>query len=129
MVSTPEMDKGRKRKAQDDSGKGKRKKKKKKKKEESSSTLTFERNTFYFVEDTSQERYNLDFSLRKVLNGLWIDFDFFDVHNFEYSVKMDKLGWTPMITLRDEVYPDLVAYFYANATKGYHCDMINSYVK
>ncbi|XP_057459244.1 uncharacterized protein LOC130749902 [Actinidia eriantha] len=29
----------------------------------------------------------------------------------------------------DDVYPNLVAHFYANATKGYHCDMINSYVK
>ena len=34
-----------------------------------------------------------------------------------------------MTTLRDEVYPDLVAYFYANATKRYHCDTIKSYVK
>ena len=63
------------------------------------------------------------------MNGRWIDFDFFDAHNFEYNVKMDELGWTPMTTLRDEVYPDLVAHFYANATKGYHCDAINIYVK
>ena len=42
---------------------------------------------------------------------------------------MDNLGWTPMITLRDDVYPNLVAHFYANASKEYGNESIDSYVK
>ena len=64
-----------------------------------------------------------------MLNGLWIDYNFFDSHNFEYSSKMDNLGWTPMTTIRDDVYPDLVVHFYANANRGHHTEIIESYVK
>ena len=63
-MSTPEMAKGQKRKAQDDSGKQNGKKKK-----GESSSAPSEHNTLYFDEDSDQERYNLDFSLRKALNG------------------------------------------------------------
>ena len=35
----------------------------------------------------------------------------------------------PMTLTRDEVYPELVAYFYANASRGLHTDEIKSYVK
>ncbi|GFS38964.1 hypothetical protein Acr_00g0060540 [Actinidia rufa] len=42
---------------------------------------------------------------------------------------MDDLGWTLMTTLRDNVYPDLVAHFYANAKRGYNSETIKSYVK
>ncbi|XP_057488257.1 uncharacterized protein LOC130774259 [Actinidia eriantha] len=62
VVSTPEMANGHKRKAQSDSGR----KKGKKKKGESSTVPSFERNYLYFPKDKAQERYNLDFSLRKV---------------------------------------------------------------
>ena len=92
-------------------------------------TSALQKNVLYFAEDKGQERYNLDFSLKKVLNDWWIDYDFFDAHNFEYSSKMDNLGWTPMTTIRDDVYPDLVAHFYANTTQGYHSEIIESYVK
>ena len=34
-----------------------------------------------------------------------------------------------MTTIRDDVYPDLVAHFYANASKEYGIDTIDSYVK
>ncbi|PSS08035.1 Disease resistance protein [Actinidia chinensis var. chinensis] len=98
--------------------------KKKKKKREAS-----EWDPLYFHDDRDQERYNLDFSLRKVLNGRWIDYDFFDSYHFEYSSKMDDLRWTLMTLTRDDVYPDLVAYFYANATRGLHSDTIISYLK
>ena len=60
---------------------------------------------------------------------VWIDYTFFDAHNFEYSSKMDNLGWTFMTTIQDNVYPDLVAHFYANVTRKYHSDSIESYVK
>ena len=66
VVSTPTTAKGQKRKAIGDLSKEKRKKKKGK----SSSIPTLERNTLYFAEDMGQERYNLDFALRKVMNGL-----------------------------------------------------------
>ena len=42
---------------------------------------------------------------------------------------MDNLGWTSMTTIRDDVYPNLVAHFYANAIRGYHSAIITSYVK
>ena len=42
---------------------------------------------------------------------------------------MDDLGWTTMTLTRDDVYSDLVAYFYTNATRGLHSDTIKSYVK
>ena len=34
-----------------------------------------------------------------------------------------------MTLTRDDVYPELVAYFYANASRGLHSDDIKSYVK
>ena len=114
-----------KKKTQEDLGK----KKGKKKKGESSTAKTIERNPLYFAKDEAYERYNLDFSLRKILNGRWIDLNFFDAHNFDYSTKMDNLGWTPMTTLRDDVYTDLVAHFYANAKRGQDGETIKSYVK
>ncbi|GFY99249.1 hypothetical protein Acr_13g0006500 [Actinidia rufa] len=123
VVSTPEQSKGQKRKAMEDSGKGK------KKKGESSSNVNQERDPLYFLEDRDLERYNLDFSLRKVINSRWIDNDFFDTHNFDFSSKMDTLGWMPLTLTIDDVYPDLVVYFYANASKGIHSDSIKSYVK
>ena len=70
VVSTPTTAKGQKRKAKDDLSKERRKKKK----GESSSTHVLECNTLYFVEDTGQERYNFDFTLRKVVNGRSIDY-------------------------------------------------------
>ena len=100
VVSTPTATKGQKRKAQGDSSK----RKGKKKKGEASSAPTLERNILCFDEDEGQERYNLDFSLRKILNGRWIDYNFFNSHNFEFSSKLDNLGWTPMTTIRDDVY-------------------------
>ena len=83
----------------------------------------------YFAKDASQERYNLDFSLRKVLNGRWVYYGFFDSHHFELSKKMDNLGWKSMTTMREEVYPYLVRHFYANATRKYQDEPINSYVQ
>ena len=77
------MEDGQKRKAMDDSSRGKGKKKK----GESSSDLALEHNPLYFPDDRDQERYNLDCSLKKVLNGHWINHDFFDSYNFEYSSK------------------------------------------
>ena len=125
VVSTLEMEKGQKRKAQGDTDKEKGKKKK----GESSLVPALEHDSLYFIEDEAQERCNLDFSLRKMLNGRWIDYRFFDYHNFEYSSKMDNLGWTPMTTLHDDVYPELVRHFYANSTRGDDSDTIISYVK
>ena len=43
--------------------------------------------------------------------------------------KRDDLGWTPMTLTQDDVYPDLVAHVYTNATRGLHSDAIKSYVK
>ncbi|GFS41456.1 hypothetical protein Acr_00g0074460 [Actinidia rufa] len=123
VVSTPEQSKGQKREAVEDLGKGK------KKKGESSSNVNQERDPLYFLEDRDLKRYNLDFSIRKVINGRWIDYDFFDTHNFDFSSKMDTLGWMPLTLTRDDVYLDLVAYFYANAFRGLHSDSIKSYVK
>ncbi|GFY88780.1 hypothetical protein Acr_06g0007200 [Actinidia rufa] len=91
VVSTPEQFKGQKRKAVKDSGKGK------KKKGESSSNVDQERDPLYFLEDRDLERYNLDFLFRKVINGRWINYDFFDAHNFDFSSKMDTLGWMPVM--------------------------------
>ena len=34
-----------------------------------------------------------------------------------------------MTTMKDDVYPDLVAHFYANATREYNDVQIDSYVK
>ena len=34
-----------------------------------------------------------------------------------------------MTTMRDDIYPDLVAHFYANATRDYGQVSIDSYVK
>ena len=124
VVSTPTVGKGQKSKVKDDSGKGKGKKKK----GESSFAPALERNVLYFAEDKAQERCNDDFSLRKVLNGRWINYNFFD-YDFEYSTKMDNLGWKSMTTMRDDVYPDLVAHFYVNATRNYGQDSTKSYVK
>ncbi|GFY87030.1 hypothetical protein Acr_05g0006690 [Actinidia rufa] len=42
---------------------------------------------------------------------------------------MDTLGWMPLTLTRDDVYPDLVAYFYANASRELHSDSVKSYVK
>ncbi|GFZ19570.1 hypothetical protein Acr_28g0002750 [Actinidia rufa] len=42
---------------------------------------------------------------------------------------MDTLGWMPLTLTRDDVYPDLVAYFYANTSRGLHSDSVKSYVK
>ena len=78
VVSTPTMAKGQKRKATNDLSKEKGKNKKR----ESSSALVLEWNTLYLDKDMSQERYNLDFSFRKVLNGRWINYSFFNSHNF-----------------------------------------------
>ena len=125
MVSTPTTAVSQKRKAPVDLGKEKGKKKK----GESSTPKTIERDSPYFAKDEAYERYNLDFSFRKILNGRWIDLDFFDAHNFDYSTKMDNLGWTPMTTLRDDVYTDLVAHFYANANWEQDGETIKSYVK
>ena len=101
----------------------------KRKKGESTSTLALERNVLYFDEDKSQERYNIDFSLSKVSNGRWVDYNFFDLYNFELSMKLGNLGWKSMTTLRDDVYPDLVAHFYAKASRDYGQVSIDSYVK
>ena len=44
-------------------------------------------------------------------------------------MKLGNLGWKSMTTMRDNVYPDLVAHFYANATRDYGQDLIDSFVK
>ncbi|GFS38377.1 hypothetical protein Acr_00g0057120 [Actinidia rufa] len=44
-------------------------------------------------------------------------------------VSTPTVGWKSMTVIRDEVYPDLVAHFYANATREYGQDSIDSYVK
>ncbi|GFS46110.1 hypothetical protein Acr_00g0100260 [Actinidia rufa] len=87
VVSTPELSKGQKRKAVEDSEKGK------KRKGEASSNINQERDPLYFLEDR------------------------------------DLKGWMPLTLTRDDVYPDLVAYFYANASRGLHSDSVKSYVK
>lgn len=126
MVSTPTTEKGQKRKSKADP----RKDKGKKKKGESTSTSvpSLEQNVLYFDKDESQEMYNVDFSLQKVSNGRWIDYNFFDSHNFEFSMKLNNLDWKS-ITMRDDVYPDLVAHFYANAIREYNSVAIDSYIK
>ena len=127
VVSTPDAPRGQKRKAGVDTPKEKSKKQKGETSAASSAPL--DRDPMYFLEDRDWERYNLDFSIRKVINGRWIDYDFFDAHNFTFSAQMDDLGWMHMTLIRDDVYPDLVAYFYANASRGLHTDEIKSYVK
>ena len=54
---------------------------------------------------------------------------FFDFYNFEFSIKLDNLGWKSMTTIRDDVYSNLVAHFYTNSTREYNSVMIDSYVK
>ena len=44
-------------------------------------------------------------------------------------MKLDNLGWKSMTTMRDEVYPDLVAHFYANASREYRDESVKSFVK
>ena len=127
VVSTPEAPKSQKRKASVDTPKEKGKKQKGE--SSASGSASLERDPLYFLEDRDLERYNLDFSIRKVINGRWIDYDFFDAHNFTFSSQMDDLGWMHMTLIRDEVYPELVAYFYANASRGLHSDDIKSYIK
>ena len=83
----------------------------------------------YFDEEKSQKRYNVDFSLRKVSNGRWVDYNCFDSYNFEFSVKLGNLSWKSMTTMRDDVYLDLVVHFYANGTRDYGQVSIDSYVK
>ena len=124
VASKPIVGKSQKRKAKVDSDKGKREKKK----GDLGSTPALEQNTLYFTENKDQERYNIDFSLRKVLNGRLMNYNFFKSYNFEFSAKFDNLGWKSMIVIRDEVYPDLVAHFYASATREYGHDSIYSYV-
>ncbi|GFS42563.1 hypothetical protein Acr_00g0080580 [Actinidia rufa] len=126
VVLTPTSIKGQKRKSNVDPRKDKGKRKKSEK--ESTSITALERNELYFDEDKSQERNNIDFSFRKVSNGRWIDYNFFDFHDFELSMKLKNLGWKSMTTLRDDVYPNLVAHF-TNATRGYEQVSIDSYVK
>ena len=70
--------------------------KKNKAENESTSTLALEQNVQYFNEDKSQERYNVDFFLRKIFNGRYVDNNFFDSYNFEFSVKLGNLGWKSM---------------------------------
>ena len=77
VVLTPTMARGQKRKSKDDHSKVKGKKKK----GESTSVPALEQNVLYFAEDKAQERYNIDFSHRKVSNGKWVDYNFFDSHN------------------------------------------------
>ena len=57
-----------------------------------------------------------------------MDYNFFDSHNFEFTSKLDNLGWKSMTIIRDDVYPDLVAHFYANATREYQSNSIDCYV-
>ena len=109
------MAKGQKRKSKGDPSKEKGRKNK----GESTSVPTLERNVLYFDEDKSQERYNVDFSLRKVSIERWVDYNFFDSHNFELSIKLKNLGWKSITTMKDDVFPDLAAYFYTNATRDY----------
>ena len=42
---------------------------------------------------------------------------------------MENLGWKSMTTLKDDMYPDLVAHFYINAEREYGDISIVSYVK
>ena len=58
-----------------------------------------------------------------------MDYNFFDSHNFEFSMKLGNLGWKSMTTMRDDVYPDLVAHFYTNAIRDYGQDSIDSFVE
>ena len=91
VVSTPHALKGQKRKSKVDSSQDNGKMKKRKK-GESTSITALEQNELYFNEDKAQERYNSDFSLRKVSNGRWVDYNFCDFHNFELSMKLENLG-------------------------------------
>ena len=83
--------KGQKRKLKEDSrkdnGKGK-----KSKKGEFTSTVALERNELYFNEDKAQEMYNIDFSIRNVSNGRWVNYNVFVCYNFELSIKLGNLG-------------------------------------
>ena len=44
-------------------------------------------------------------------------------------MKLKNLGWKYITILRDVIYLDLVAHFYANATREYGQVSIDSYVK
>ena len=44
-------------------------------------------------------------------------------------MKLEHLGWKSMTTIREDVYPNLVTHFYANASREYRDESIKSYVK
>ena len=88
-VLTLSTQKGQKRKLEGESSKDKDKSKKGKIGE---SSTALERNTLYFSDDKGQERYNSIFCFRKIFNGRWVDYEFFDTHKFELNAKLEKLG-------------------------------------
>ena len=59
------------------------------------------------------ERYKSYFFKRIILPGR--DIDFVQLRQFRFEEYFLQMGWLPIMTLKDPIYPKLVRAFYSNA--------------
>ena len=58
------------------------------------------------------ERYNNYFFNRTILSGR--DIDFVQLSQFRFGEYFLKIGWLPIMTMKEPIYPKLIRPFYSN---------------
>ncbi|RVW57549.1 hypothetical protein CK203_093077 [Vitis vinifera] len=79
---------------------------------EARQNVRFDTTLFSIVED--YQRYKQKFAQRKVVPGRSINFS--QLQHFEFEGLFIRMGWLPVVTISEPIFPTLVYAFYSRAT-------------
>ncbi|RVW95010.1 hypothetical protein CK203_040012 [Vitis vinifera] len=72
--------------------------------------------TTLFSSVENYQRYKQKFAQRKVVPGRSVNFS--QLQHFGFKRLFDRMGWLPVVTISESIFPTLVLAFYSRATYG-----------
>ena len=72
--------------------------------------------TTLFSSNEDYQRYKQKFAQRKVIPGRSVNFS--QLQHFDFERLFGRMGWLPVVTISEPVFPTLVRAFYSRATYG-----------
>ena len=72
--------------------------------------------TALFISNNDYQRYKQKFAQRKVVLGRSVNF--FQLQHFEFEELFGWIGWLPLVTISEPIFPTLVWVFYSRVTYG-----------
>ena len=72
--------------------------------------------TTLFSSNEDYQRYKQKFAQRKVVPGRSVNFS--QLQHFGFEKLFGRMGWLPVVTISEPVFPTLVRAFYSRATYG-----------